>query len=177
MKYLNAPRLSLIIGAHQFLLHPLLLLLAWWRLYGPPRDPRLLAAFFVHDWGYWSCTDLEGESGRTHPEGGARLMTRLFGAEWGQWTRLHSRSYAKMLGWPPSRLCAADKLACALEWPPFYLLRVRLSGELREYRASFPAPGTDLEWARQVQADCRGWAYANAPLCIPPPARPVPSPD
>ena len=39
---------SVLWGAHQFLLHPLFVAWAWWRLYGVPWDPRLWVAFVVH---------------------------------------------------------------------------------------------------------------------------------
>ncbi|MDQ6662779.1 MAG: hypothetical protein M3Z23_00090, partial [Acidobacteriota bacterium] len=38
---------SVLFGAHQFLLHPVFLAIAWRRLYGFPWDPRLWAAFFL----------------------------------------------------------------------------------------------------------------------------------
>jgi hypothetical protein len=37
---------SVLFGAHQFLLHPMFLALAWWRLYGFPREVWLWIAFF-----------------------------------------------------------------------------------------------------------------------------------
>ena len=45
------------------------------------------------------------------------------------------RFIAKQLDRQPSRLCAADKLACALEPWWLYLPRVILSGEVVEYMA------------------------------------------
>lgn len=42
---------SLLFGAHQFLIHPFWIAVAWNRLYGFPKDPRLWIAFIVHDWG------------------------------------------------------------------------------------------------------------------------------
>ena len=43
---------SLLFGAHNIFIHPFLVFIAWWRLYGFPADPRLWVAFIVHDWGY-----------------------------------------------------------------------------------------------------------------------------
>jgi hypothetical protein len=124
---------SLLFGAHQFLLHPLMLFVAWWRLYGFPADPRLWVAFAVHDWGYWGCPNMDGAEGKNHPELGARIMRRLFGHEWGMFTLLHSRSTARAMSMEPSRLCAADKLATAIT--PFwaYFPAVILTGEAWEY--------------------------------------------
>ena len=44
---------SLLFGAHNIIIHPVLVFIAWWRLYGFPFDPRLWIAFLVHDWGYF----------------------------------------------------------------------------------------------------------------------------
>jgi hypothetical protein len=69
---------SVLFGAHQFLIHPWFVALAWWRLYGFPWDPRLWVAFFVHDLGYIGQPNMDGAEGERHPVFGARLMTVLF---------------------------------------------------------------------------------------------------
>lgn len=124
---------SLLFGVHQFVLHPIFLAIAWWRLYGPPTDPRLWLAFVVHDWGYWSAPNMDGPEGERHPERGATIMRRLFGPEWADLALLHSRYYAKAAGREPSALCWADKLATAIYPPWLWILLARLSGELDEY--------------------------------------------
>jgi hypothetical protein len=130
---------SLLFGAHQVVLHPLFLALAWWRLYGFPWDPRLWVAFIVHDWGYWSKPNMDGDEGQRHPDLGGRIMARLFGPAWGDFTRLHSRYYAKIEGREPSRLCAADKLVLLITPRWIYLPLVQLTGEADEYRALYAA--------------------------------------
>jgi hypothetical protein len=124
---------SVLFGAHQFLIHPIMIALAWLRLFGPPLDPRLWFAFFLHDVGYIGCTDMDGASGERHPERGARLMRALFGDKWGEFTLLHSRSYAKACGQPVSQLCLADKLATAITPAWLYLPLACLTGEIGEY--------------------------------------------
>jgi hypothetical protein len=52
---------------------------------------------------------------------------------WHNFSLYHSRFYAKRDGAKPSKLCFADKLAMCLEPDWFYLVRVRLSGEIEEY--------------------------------------------
>jgi len=42
--------------------------LAWRKLFGPPWDPRLWFAFVLHDAGYFSKPNLEGEEGERHVE-------------------------------------------------------------------------------------------------------------
>lgn len=137
---------SILIGAHQFVLHPLALTRAWRVLYGPIRDPRLYLTFWLHDLGYVLTRDMEGEEGERHVELGARL-TRLCDppatrqavptpwgtlrlGPWGVFSLLHSRYYARHLQRSPSRLCAADKLAISFERG--YVTRVTLSGEVWE---------------------------------------------
>lgn len=142
---------SLLFGAHQFLWHPLLVLIAWVKLYGWPR-PGELVVILVHDWGYAGSPDIEGPGGLHHPELGARLVNRLFGSECRDLVLYHSRAYARAAGRSPSRLCWADKLAFTLEPMRFYLWRTRLSGELAEYRARaardglVPVAASDEEW-------------------------------
>jgi hypothetical protein len=126
---------SVLFGGHQFLIHPLMVALAWWKLYGFPIDPRLWLAFFVHDLGYLGKPNMDGSEGEKHVEFGAHLMDRLFGQAWGDFCRYHSRFYAKRDGRPYSRLCVADKLSVALEPWWLYLPRVIASGEVHEYMA------------------------------------------
>lgn len=154
---------SVFFGAHCFLIHPFVLALAWWRLYGFPWDPRLWVAFFVHDLGYIGKPNMDGPEGERHPVLGARIMSRLFDwhesrghraefgvmvgtgyppdrpwvnlGTWGRFTLLHSRYLAKTFGLQPSRLCAADKLAIALTPAWLYLPMVKATGELAEYMA------------------------------------------
>lgn len=149
---------SVLFGVHQFLLHPWFVAWAWWSLYGFPWDPRLWVAFLVHDWGYWGKPNMDGPEGEQHIRAGANLMGWLFDADyilagriartlggacnwiWGKpaesWYCLafyHSRYASKRYGRPPSRLCAADKLAIALMPWWMYLPLAQLSGELGEY--------------------------------------------
>ena len=143
---------SLLFGAHQFLIHPLFVALAWWRLYGFPWDPRLWVAFFVYDLGYWGKANMDGPEGEQHPLFGARLMGCWFDrchpdshlyipylvdpeqdTFWYNFTLCHSRYFAKAHRRPYSRLCVADKLAVAITPTWLYLPLVRLTGEIVEY--------------------------------------------
>jgi hypothetical protein len=158
---------SVLFGAHQFILHPLLCALAWWRLYGFPWDPRLWLAFVVHDLGYVGKAEMDGPEGELHVEWGARLMGRLFGPKWYDLCVYHSRFRAKQDGRKPSRLCIADKYLIVLEPAWLYLPRVRLSGEVREYMSKAHAGGkystmnlatrNQLAWYKSVQAYLRKW--------------------
>jgi hypothetical protein len=174
---------SVLFGVHQFAIHPWFVALAWWKLYGFPFDPRLWVAFFVHDLGYLGKPNMDGEEGETHPQLGARIMTRLFdcyqtradwshvglvrkGAptewfgKWGQFALLHSRYYAKQAGLPFSRLCVADKLSFALTPRWLYLPMARATGELNEYLRNAQRSESD-HW-KPTGYDAKVW---HAALC------------
>ena len=168
---------SVLFGAHQFMLHPWFVAAAWWRLYGFPFDPRLWLAFFVHDLGYIGKPNMDGVEGEQHPKLGGRVMSALFGEQWGVFTMTHSRYYAKTLGLQPSRLCVADKLAIALTPAWLYLPMVRATGEIREYMAHAKHRivgnenvtaaeramllGAERDWYLGVQAYLTRWVEAH----------------
>ncbi|MCK5601535.1 hypothetical protein KAR91_06700 [Candidatus Pacearchaeota archaeon] len=124
---------SVLFGSHQFLIHPLFVALAWWKLYGFPFDPRLWFAFFLHDLGYIGKPNMDGPEGDRHPEFAARIMGRLFGRKWGELCLYHSRFYSKRDNAQYSKLCVADKLGIILEPWWLYIPRGLLSGEIHEY--------------------------------------------
>ncbi|MCE5336803.1 MAG: hypothetical protein LLG06_19675 [Desulfobacteraceae bacterium] len=163
---------SILFGAHQFLIHPLFVALAWWKLYGFPWDVRLWVALIVHDWGYWGSPDMDGTEGEQHTKFGARICGHLFGPEWRDFCLYHSRFAAVRDGKRFSRLCVADKLSIVLEPAWLYLPRVRLSGEIHEYMAladSRTAAGepkyasmklctnSERRWFADVQEYLRRW--------------------
>ncbi|HKI81437.1 MAG TPA: hypothetical protein VKA04_07295, partial [Pseudodesulfovibrio sp.] len=73
---------SVLFGVHQFLLHPLFVFLAWWRLYGFPWDPRVWVCIAVHDLGYVGKPEMDSPAGERHVEWGAWLVGALFGRRW-----------------------------------------------------------------------------------------------
>ncbi len=155
---------SLLVGVHCIVIHPLFVAAGWWELFGPPGDPRLWIAFLVHDWGYLAMEHMDDDIGQTHPLLGGRIMGALFGPAWNDFTRLHSRYYARREGRQPSRLCAADKLATARVPLWLYLLQCRLSGELEEYmtfarQSNFYTGDNPAEWAQRLQAHFAAEAY------------------
>ncbi len=84
---------SILFGAHAFWLHPFIVALAWWKLYGFPRAPWLWVVFFVHDLGYWGLPNMDGDGGGQHPRWGAHVMYWIqgmwlyfTGVAWRRWT-------------------------------------------------------------------------------------------
>lgn len=124
---------SVLYGAHCFFFHPWFVAFAWWRLYGFPFDPRLWAAFFLHDIGYWQKPNMDGPEGESHPEVGAGIMRKCFGDYWGDFCLYHSRYYSKKKGAQPSKLCFADKLSFIYTPRWLYLKMVTATGEIEEY--------------------------------------------
>lgn len=154
---------SILFGVHSFLVHPPLVGIAWWNLYGFPRDPRLWLAFLLHDVGYFGKRSMEGPEGERHVELGARIMGRLFGSQWADFCYRHSRFYARARSLTVSKLCVADKLAFVLTPAWLYLPLARASGELWEYmersreRQAGGEHFTDEEWAGVTSTDPRRW--------------------
>lgn len=174
---------SILFGAHAVWLHGFFLVEAWRRMYGFPWDPRLWAAFFLHDIGYWNKTDLEGASGEAHVYAGARIMKSLFGLAWGEFCLRHSRYWARKHGGRLSRLAAADKLAFVLTPWWLYLPMARATGELAEYIAvseerqagdhsfteserSLLASGDARSWLIALQAYTHRWAEQHKDQCL-----------
>ena len=69
---------SLLFGVHQFIWHPVTVLIAWIWLYKRFPSWRELICMFVHDWGYWGKTNMDDEDGEKHPELGANIALKLF---------------------------------------------------------------------------------------------------
>ena len=152
---------SVLFGAHCFFLHPWFVAWGWWKLYGFPFDPRLWVAFFVHDIGYLGKPNMDGPEGETHVELGARIMERLFGKSWGDFSRYHSRFYAKKDGRNPSRLCAADKLCITLTPAWLYLPMVNWTGEIKEYMAMSVQNGNTKYAFMSIDHKSQRQWYAN----------------
>jgi hypothetical protein len=170
---------SVLFGAHQFILHPIVLAVAWTKLYGFPRDPRLFIAFMVHDLGYIGKKNMDGDDGETHPFRGAAIMRLFFGKAWGDFTLYHSRFYARRRNRPYSQLAVADKLAVTLVPAWLYVPMVSLTGEINEYmNHTSKKEGTFNRgvvarnpwlWYSDLRTHLRGWAedHKHVPGPIP----------
>jgi len=155
---------SVLFGVHQFIIHPITVGLAWWSLYGFPFDPRLWFAFVLHDIGYIGKSKIDDAEGKTHPELGAKIMGYMFGSQWANFVRYHSRSYAKQNHMQFSRLCVADKYSVIMIPKWMYLLLAELSGELEEYIEAARKIGenkTPAEWFDWLQNKFGNWAVDN----------------
>jgi hypothetical protein len=124
---------SLLFGVHQFIWHPITVYIAWVELFGLPNFKETIC-IIIHDWGYWGSPNMDGYEGKQHPELGANIANALFGAEYRHLCLYHSRHYARKCKVNPSKLCWADKLSIKYDPGWFYLLRAKLSEELKEYR-------------------------------------------
>jgi hypothetical protein len=159
---------SVLFGAHQFILHPIALAIAWTVLYGFPRDLRLLVAFVVHDWGYVGKNNMDGDEGERHPLLGAAIMRLFFGKKWGDFTLYHSRFYARRRHHAYSRLAVAD------------LPLVCLTGEVHEYMdhtskkegvvQEVAAEHNATRWYRNLCSFMRQWVQEHKDVPEPMPA-------
>ena len=164
---------SLLFGAHAFWMHPFFVAYAWIKLYGFPFDLRIWFAFFLHDVGYWGKCDMDGPSGKSHIHLGGQIMDWLFGKEWGDFCRRHSRSYCREVGEPVSRLCYADKMVPYYQPWWLYIPMTWLTGELEEYmhRAKTADVPEYVEmncrsnnprvWYKALQTYLSNWAKTN----------------
>jgi hypothetical protein len=79
---------SVIFGVHSLFVHPFFVAAGWWKLYGFPRDVRLWLSFALHDIGYVGRSFMEGPEAEAHVELGARIMGKLFGRDWAEFSKL-----------------------------------------------------------------------------------------
>lgn len=163
---------SLLFGVHQFLIHPIVVWIAWYKLYGFP-DWRECFCIFIHDWGYFGKKNMDDEEGEKHPELAAKIAGFLFGDKYRNLCLYHSRHYARKFGADPSSLCWADKLSITYEKWWIYLPRALLSGELKEYRVCadrgglVPASYTHREWFHAMCEKFRKLANSKDVRSIP----------
>lgn len=187
-------RRSLLWGVHNFVWHPWTVYKAWRSMYGRPTW-REAICILIHDWGYWSCPNMDGPEGERHPEAGAKIAGFLLGPAYYDLVLYHSRHYVKlqndqrravMSAFPnlaqavsdsqmvkPSKLCWADKMSILYDPPWFYLMRARLSGEIKEYRANaakaglVPIDAPDTVWLGRLHAYFLTLATRQDPTAIP----------
>lgn len=142
---------SVLFGVHAFWWHFITIGIAWKRLFKVWPTWREWVCIFVHDLGYWGKPNIDGPEGRQHPVAGAWLASELVdrpgSLTYFDLTLFHSREFAKLNGEEPSLLCWADKYCVLCEPRWFYLLRAKLSGESKEFKANAPAHvQTESDW-------------------------------
>jgi hypothetical protein len=124
---------SLLFGVHQVFIHPLVVTLAWRKLYGKWPTPMQLVCIIIHDWGSWGCTTMDGADGKNHPQWAAKKVSK-YGHCYHDLCLYHSRHVARVPRRPVSALYYADKLSFAyMPWWLYTTLGV-LTGEIYEYR-------------------------------------------
>lgn len=109
---------SMLFGCHQIIIHPLIVLVAWYRLYRRWPKPWQLVCILIHDIGHWGKDYLTYfEHKRDHWRAGAELARRLFGDEAYWFCRWHSKT-SNGNSWQPNDLFYADKYSwlCAPRW-------------------------------------------------------------
>lgn len=179
---------SLLFGGHQFIIHPVFVLIAWLKLYKRFPSWRILLTIIIHDWGYWGLKKMDDEKGEQHPEWAGRKLSRLFGGRYHyldkdglSWTMgglsfYHSRFIAKKNNSSVSPLCLPDKYGVALMPTWLWVLLVTLSGEGKEYLVDTKYETNNIMptgsrqkglWKhfKQYKNICSKWVNGKEPLC------------
>jgi hypothetical protein len=161
---------TLLFGSHQFVIHPILVFIAWVKLYKKLPNFKELICIIIHDWGYWGKPNLDGPEGEKHPIWAAMWIAG--NTDWSldySWLCLyHSRFMAKMDNHPVSKLCLPDKYGVALAPAWLWVFLGNLTGEIKEYRAQTnyeisnagPCQGqykSSFEFFRAYKAKCAEW--------------------
>lgn len=157
---------SLFFGVHHFILHPLLVIIAWTRCYRAAPDARTVVAILLHDIGYLGCRDMNGQDGLRHPLLGARLAYHLLGSSYAQLVACHSADCAAAINQPKSKLWLPDKVA-TLFYPKWLYLRLaRLSGEIYYYKGDMNlAHLDDAEWLNVLRRKTLRFAVREGVSC------------
>lgn len=123
---------SVLIGMHNPLIHGLLVMIAWKKIYRTTPTLKETACILLHDIGYIKQDFIDGKDDK-HPELGAKVCGQLFGKDYGTLCLTHSRDYAKSLGLPLSKLGYADKYSVLLIPNIIYRPLIYAGGEAQEY--------------------------------------------
>lgn len=152
---------TLLFGVHGFFIHPILVLIAWVKIYHEFPSWRELVCIIIHDWGYWGKTTLKDKDGDNHPEFGANLAGKWFGKEWHDFVLGHSNFYIIRHGVSRSKLLAPDKYWHCIIPIWFYKIISVPSGEWNHYRSVTnarqvgPLTDSDEMWWKKIQDRCR----------------------
>lgn len=159
---------SLLFGVHQFIWHPITVWIAWVKLYKQYPTWRESCCIVFHDWGYWGYESMDGNNGMAHPRVGAELAEFLFGEEYYKFVKYHSRYLAAQDHELPSLLCWPDKFSMMYDPMWFYMLRARISGEVKEYhsnaikRGFIPPEFTYRQWLSKLRLYLADMSKAEA---------------
>ncbi len=134
--------ISLLIGCHQFIMHPLCVLIAWHKEYRSWPKFWQLVCIFLHDVGHWGLDYLtDPEQKKRHWKLGAYYAYKLFGRKGFFFVAGHvTRS-----GFPRSKLYIPDKRSW-LEAPNWWLKTNSIFEDFGNWYSENPA-----EWKNIVR--------------------------
>lgn len=157
---MNLGTKTLLFGVHQIFIHPILVTIAWIKLYRSFPTWREMLCIIIHDWGYWGKSNLKDADGDRHPEKGAEIASKLLGPEWRDFILGHSSFYMVRYGVKQSKLFAPDKYWHCMIPLWFYKVLSVPTGEFRHYRELKHARqvaecnDSDIEWWTKLQRVC-----------------------
>lgn len=123
---------SLLFGLHQFILHPLVMVVAFRRIFGRMPDTAELFSIIVHDWGYFGKDGIDINGGELHPYLGAKISRFLFGERGWNLCIGHNDGARQDEGLKRSVIFAADKYYYVLLPTLIHRTLATLSGEYKE---------------------------------------------
>lgn len=107
MRLISQGTISILFGCHSMVIHPIVVTMAWFKLYGLPSW-RELICIFLHDVGHYGLNYLDDyEQKKRHWELGAKATRALFG----DWAYELTAGHCSHSGLPKSKLYYADKLS------------------------------------------------------------------
>ncbi|MEW6614008.1 MAG: hypothetical protein AB1401_00830 [Thermodesulfobacteriota bacterium] len=157
-------RKSLLFGCHQFILHPIFVLIAWIRLYGWPRNKWIYVGILIHDWGYWFSSGYNSVFDSDFDIHTVWAYSKLLSQDRkaAEECLYHSRFLAIQRKKTPSRLCWADKMASAIMPSWLWALLAWLSGEGDIYRNN-----RKYETYRDEKISLKEWHKEYAKFILP----------
>lgn len=139
---------SLLLGGHQFIIHPIIVAYCYIKLYGFPWNPCVWLAIILHDIGYFGQCYMDDESGKEHPWMAAKIFSWLYMYKTANFSLFHSRYMCESIGKPISKLGVADKMAVIYTPVSLYC-----DEELAEYMKQDGFSEVIPQWVKQ-------WKYA-----------------
>jgi len=123
---------SYLVGMHNPILHTIVIVIAWIRMYHGLPSFKELICIMLHDVGYIKQATIDSPDDK-HPELGAWLCGAMLGRKYYFLCIAHSRIYAKKLNISLSKLGYADKgsILAIPDW--VFRLMIFSGGEAQEY--------------------------------------------
>jgi hypothetical protein len=135
---------SILLGCHQFIIHPIFVYAAWIKLYKHLPNWQESICIFIHDWGYWQKPNMDGQEGEDHPRWASdwayyhldhQHRDLYYYGRYSDLCMFHSRFQARRFAMNVSKLCLPDKIGVSFMPAWLWVNLAKFSGEIKEYMA------------------------------------------